>query len=217
MRLLCVAALVGAAAPPAWASPGLQDPANPIKPEPPPPPSPPDPIVGSTAMHGLESIQRHQGTHVNIALGGSITIGVGVDSSTGRAPTVAARIGHMATERVAFTAELANTTLRRRVTGTDGSLGPTRTNLGNNFLVGAQLFIGRVLWVRAGGGLGSFVIEQADDKFKILPSLSGVGGAGLDLVRFKRAAIGLEWMTIGMITRDGVITTTAFMLDVSIE
>lgn len=201
----------------AFAGSGLQDPAHPIKPEPPPPAPSPDPVVTSSAQHGLESGSRHQGLSLTLALGGGLTVGVSIDSSVGRGPSGSLRFAHMAGERWAFTAELATTTLLHQVKGTDMS-GSVRTDLGNNFLVGAQLYVNRVLWLRAGVGLGSFKIDEPDpNKDTILPGPSGVVGGGLDLVRFRRVAIGVEMMSLGMVNREGLLTTTSFMLDLTIE
>ncbi len=215
MQLASCALLVPALA---HADGGLQDPANPVKPEPPPAPSPPDPAVAGSSQHGLESGSRHQGLSITLAIGGGLTVGVGIDSSVGRGPSGSLRISHMAGERWAFAAEIANTTLLHRVTGTDSSGGKLRTDVGTNLLIGAQLYVNRVLWLRAGVGLGSFKIDEPDSMTaKTLSGPSGVAGGGLDLVRFRRAAIGVEMMSLGMLNRDGLLTTTAFMLDLTIE
>jgi hypothetical protein len=197
---------------------GLQDPAHPIPPAPPPPPSQPDPVVAASAQHGIESTSRHQGLSATLAIGGGLTVGVGIDSSVGRGPAGSLRIAHMAGERWAFTAEIANTTLLHRVKGTDSSSGDLRTDVGTNLLFGAQLYVNRVLWLRGGVGLGSFSIDEPDSMdTRILAGPSGVVGGGLDLVRFRRAAIGVEMMSIGMLNRDGLLTTTSFMVDLSVE
>lgn len=213
---VCVGVVVGPRF--ARADGGLQDPAHPITPAPPPPPSPPDPVVAGSAQHGIEPTARHQGLSVTLALGGGLTVGVGIDSSVGRGPSGSLRIAHMAGERWAFTAEVANTTLLHRVKGTESGSGELRTDVGANLLFGVQLYVNRVLWLRGGLGLGSFSIDEPDSMdAKILSGPSGVVGGGLDLVRFRRAAIGVEMMSLGMLNRDGLLTTTSFMLDLSIE
>lgn len=175
-------------------------------------------MVAGSAQHGLESSSRHQGLSVTLALGGGLTVGVGIDGSVGRGPSVSLRVAHMASERWAFTAELANTTLLHRVKGTDSSTGELRTDVGANALLGVQLYLNRVLWLRGGVGLGTFNSDTSDSMARrILSGPAGVGGGGLDLVRFRRAAIGVEMMSIGMVNREGLLTTTSFMLDLSIE
>jgi len=175
-------------------------------------------VVAASAQHGIESTSRHQGLSVTLAIGGGLTVGVGIDSSVGRGPSGSLRIAHMAGERWAFVAELANTTLLHRVKGTDASSGELRTDVGANVLVGPQLYVNRVLWLRAGVGLGSFNIDEPDSMAtKILSGPSGVVGGGLDLVRFRRMALGVEVMSLGMLNREGVLTTTSFMVDLSIE
>ncbi len=216
MKLVCVALVALAAN--AHADGGLQDPAHPIPPPPPPTPSPPDPVVTSSAQHSIESASRQQGFSVTLAFGGGLTVGVGIDCSVGRGPSGSLRFAHMAGERWAFTAEIANTTLLHQVKGTDSSGGTIRTDVGSNLLLGVQLYVNRVLWLRGGVGLGSFQIDDPDSmKTKILGGPSGVAGGGLDLVRFRRVAIGVEMMSLGMLNRDGLLTTTAFMLDFTIE
>jgi len=192
---------------------GLQDPASPIAPPPPPPPSRPDPVVSASSMHGVESASRHRGFNFTLALGGGLTVGVGIDGSIGRGPSGSARFAHMAGERWAFTAELANITLLRKA-GMDAEI---RTDQGNNLLFGLQLHVNRVLWLRAGGGIGGFKIDDGSATGKLLAGPAGVAGGGFDVIRFKRVALGIEMMALGMVNRDGLLTTTAFMLDLSIE
>lgn len=196
---------------------GLQDPAHPIPPPPPPPPSKPDPVVDRSAMHGVESSERHQGLNVTLALGGGLTIPLGSDRSLGRGPLGSLRLAHMAGDHWAFTAELANITLLHRVEGSMQS-GTTLTDLGNNFLVGVQIYVNRALWIRGGVGLGGFQPDEPGSMTKkILSGPSGVVGGGFDIVRFRRAAIGVEMMGLGMLNRDGMLATTAILLDLSIE
>lgn len=213
-----IAAVLFATVRVAAAQPGLQDPNHRIKPEPPPPPSPPDPVVNSSQQHGIESTSRHQGFSLTLAVGGGLVVGFGIDSSVGRGPSGSLRFAHMAGDRFAFTAEVANITLLHQVKGSDNSAGPTRTDLGNNFLVGLQLHVNRSLWIRGAGGVGSFQVDNPEPmKDRVLPGVSGVVGGGFDILRFRRASIGAEIMTLGMLNRDGLLTVTSFMLDFSIE
>jgi len=190
---------------------GLQDPANPIKPEPPPPPSPADPIVNASGAHGLESTSRHQGFNFTAALGGGLTIGIDIAGSVGRGPAGSFRFAHAASEKFAFTAELVSITLLRQIKGTDGTT-ETNTDQGSGALLGMQFYVNRTLWLRLATGISSM---QFDDATLVGPT--GLAGGGLDILRFRRAAIGVEMMSIGQINRDGLLTTTAFMLDLSIE
>jgi hypothetical protein len=197
---------------------GLQDPANPIKPAPPPPPAKPDPIVERAAAHGVEPKGRHQGFNFTAALGGGLTVGVGIDDSVGRGPSGSFRFANAASEHFAFVAEVVSVTMFHQVRGTDESAGPTRTDQGNAFLLGMQFYVNRSLWLRVGGGIGGFRFDEGPNVDPtILPGLGGVGGGGFDLVRWKKTAIGIEMMTFALATRDGLLTTTAFMLDFSIE
>ncbi|MBA2539475.1 MAG: hypothetical protein H0V17_07570 [Deltaproteobacteria bacterium] len=190
---------------------GLQDPANRIQPEPPPPPSPADPIVDHAASHGLESTSRHQGFNFTAALGGGLTVGIDISGSVGRGPAGSFRFAHTASEQLAFTAELISVTLIRQIKGTDGS-NRTETDQGSGLLLGTQFYVNRSLWLRLAAGISSM---KFDDNTLVGPT--GLAGGGVDILRFRRVAIGVEMMSIGQINRDGLLTTTAFMLDVSIE
>lgn len=198
--------------------PGLQDPANPIKPEPPPAPSAPDPISERAGEHGLESTDRHNGLNFTAAIGGGVTVGIGIESAVGRGPSGSFRLASVAAPRLAFVAELTTVTMLRQSKGINGMLGGTRTDQANNLLFGIQLYANRLLWVRTGVGVGGFVIDQGKGVDpKVLAGPAGVVGGGFDLWRRRRVAIGVEIMTVGMLNRDGLLTTTGFMLDLSIE
>lgn len=190
---------------------GLQDPANRIKPAPPPPPSPADPIVDSAASHGLESSSRHQGFNFTAAIGGGLTVGIDIGGSVGRGPAGSFRFAHAASDKLAFTAELISVTLIRQIKGTDGSK-QTETDQGNGVLIGTQFYVNRSLWLRLAAGISSMKFSD-----NTLVGPTGLAGGGFDILRFRRAAIGVEMMSIGQINRDGLLTTTAFMLDLSIE
>jgi hypothetical protein len=183
-----------------------------IKPEPPPPPSPPDPIVEDARNSNLESTSRHQGFSLTLAGGGGFTVGFGIDNSVGRGPSGSLRFAHMAGERFAFTAELATVTLLHQAAGTSDN-GEILQDQDTNLLVGLQFHANRTLWVRIAGGIGDYRPAKGGN----LAGPSGLFGGGLDVYRFRRAAIGLEMMSIGLITRDGLLTSTAFMLALNIE
>jgi hypothetical protein len=46
---------------------------------------------------------------------------------------------------------------------------------------------------------------------------AGVVGVGVDILRRRRLSFGLEYMSIGMINRDGFLSSNAFMVDLAIE
>jgi hypothetical protein len=203
------------------ASPALAETPLPPKkkqPDPPPPPSPPDPIVSDAQNANLESTARHRGFSLTLAAGGAFTVGLGIDNSVGRGGGGSLRFGHVAGARYGFTAELATLQLLHRVEGTDDS-GDLLRDQAANLLVGIQFYLKGALWLRLAGGFGGY--DTADPPggkpTKPLVGPSGILGAGFDIVRTRRLSIGLEYMSLGMINRDGLLSGNAFMLDVSLE
>ncbi len=178
---------------------------------------PPDPAAVAAADANLESTARHQGLSFTAALGGGLTLGIGIDDSVGRGGAGSFRLGIAATPKTVITLELAVVALFHAVKTTGETT--TRTNKDTNFMLGAQYFVNAALWVRGAVGLGVYRAEavgaSADDVRLIGPA--GVFGVGLDFVRWRRAAIGLELMSIGMLNREGLLSSNGFMLNLSID
>jgi hypothetical protein len=178
----------------------------------------PDPAVAAAGEANLESTARHEGLDLTLALGGGLTLGIGIADSVGRGGAGSLRIGHAATPRSVLTLELAGVALFHAVKTTTGET-TTRTNNDSNLLIGAQYFVHPALWLRVAVGFGIYRAEavgpSADDVRLMGPS--GAVGAGFDLVRWRRAAIGLEMISIGMINREGLLSSNGFMLDVSVD
>lgn len=211
-RLALVAVLAGAV--PAFAETPLPPPASVQKkkqPDPPPPPSPPDPIVDTAKNANLESTDRHQGINVTLGVGGGFTIGFGVDNAVGRGATGNLRIATVASDKFAFTAEAIVLTLLHQV---DAMNAPIKQDRDANLLIGFQYYVNPTLWVRLAGGLGVFKIA---DTPKAFAGPAGLAGGGVDIVRGKRFALGLEFLSIGMINRDGVLSSNAFLLALNFE
>jgi hypothetical protein len=203
------------------ASPALAETPLPPKkktPDPPPPPSPPDPIVTDAQNANLESTARHRGMSLTLAAGGAFTVGVGIDNAVGRGGGGSLRFAGAAGNRFAFTAELATLQLLHRVEGTDQS-GELLRDQAANVLLGIQFYLKGALWLRLAGGFGGY--DTADPpggkRTKPLVGPTGVVGAGFDIVRTRRLSVGLEYMSLGMINRDGILSGNVFMLDVSLE
>jgi len=178
----------------------------------------PDPAVAAAGEANLEPTERHQGLSFALALGGGFTLGFGIDDSVGRGGAGSLRLGQAATPRSAITLEVAAAALFHAVKTTSGET-TTRTNNDSNLLVGAQYFLGPGLWLRAAVGFGVYrarsVGPSADDVTLFGPS--GVVGAGVDLVRRHRTAIGFELMSIGMLNREGLLSSNGFMLNLSVD
>ncbi len=179
------------------------------EPDPPPPPSPPDPIVDAAADANLEPTDRHQGLNFTAALGAGFTVGIGIDNSVGRGPSASFRLASMARPRIALTAEIASVTLLHR----QASMGPIERDQDSNLLIGAQFYAKSSLWVRIAAGVGVYTPSGGST----LAGPAGVVGVGVDILRRRRLSFGLEYMSIGMINRDGFLSSNAFMVDLAIE
>jgi hypothetical protein len=199
----------------ATASPALAETPLPPKkkrPDPPPPPSPPDPIVDQAKNGNLESINRHQGINVTVALGGGFTVGFGIDNAVGRGPSGTLRIATVASDKLAFTAEAITLTLLHRVEATMDA--PLKRDQDSNLLLGLQYYVNPTLWLRVAGGLGGY---QVADTPKALVGPAGLASGGVDVVRGKRWAVGLEFVSIAMLNRDGLLSSNAFLLALNFE
>ncbi|HEU0032093.1 MAG TPA: hypothetical protein VFQ53_15775 [Kofleriaceae bacterium] len=176
----------------------------------------PDPAAERAGDANLESTSRRSGRNFTAALGGGLTLGFGIEDSVGRGGSASFRLGQVATERSVLTLEIAGVASFHKVNAEGAEL---KRNDDTNFLVGAQRWINPALWVRIAVGLGVYkgddVGPDLDDVTLVGPA--GLFGAGFDLVRTRRLAFGIEMMSIGMINRDGLLASNAFMLDLSIE
>ncbi len=175
----------------------------------------PDPAATAAGDANLESTARRKGMSVTFAAGGGLTFGLGIADSVGRGGAAALRLGHVATPRTVLTLELVGVALFHAVQTTSG-MTERRTNRDSNLLVGGQYFVNSALWVRGAVGLGVYRADSvADDTTLIGPA--GALGAGVDVLRWKRVALGLEIMSIGMLNKDGVLSSNAVMLNASVE
>jgi len=179
------------------------------EPDPPPPPSPPDPIVDTAADANLEPTERHQGLNFTAALGAGFTVGIGIGDSVGRGPSASFRLASIARPRVALTAEIASVTLLHR----KAAMGSIERDQDSNLLLGAQFYAKSSLWVRIAAGLGVYQPSGGST----LAGPAGLLGVGFDIVRRRRLSFGAEYMSIGMINRDGFLSSNAFMIDLAVE
>ena len=181
---------------------------------------PPDPAAVRAGEANLESNAPRQGLVFTFAFGGGVTLGFGVNDSTGTGGSAVIRLAHVATPRSLVTLEIAGSGLLHQVKA--GSETSTYVNQVSNFLVGFQGYANPALWFRLAGGLGRYHGEQVllnamkrGDINLAGPALSA--GAGVDFVRLKRVRIGFEIMGTGMINREGVLASGGFMLGISID
>jgi hypothetical protein len=138
------------------------------------------------------------------ALGGGMIISQG---KTANVPTLDLRLGHVANASTVVTVELVGGTYAHKTTGThiDGE---------GNLLVGAQVYIAPSVWLRGAGGLGVHTTED-DMGRKTGSGLSGLGGAGIDLVRWHYAVLGIEGFYSGTFAKGGYVSLGGLALGLS--
>jgi hypothetical protein len=143
----------------------------------------------------LESIAPRDGMTYAGSIGGGMIISQGKSAAV---PTLDLRLGHVATPTTIITLELVGGTYAHKLAMTGGTLIDTQTSL----LVGAQVYIAPSVWVRGGVGLGS---HNTDDGTGLAPhgGLSGIFGAGVDLVRWHYWVLGLEGFVNGTFAKGG--------------
>lgn len=181
-----------------------------------PPPEPkPDPSAVEAGDANLESTERRQGLNVTLALGGGMTLGFGIEGSVGRGGSGSFRIGERATTHTVITLEAAGVALFHAVKTTSG-MSELKTNKDSNILLGGQYFVNSALWVRGAVGFGVYKTQEIGDGITLVGPAVAVG-AGFDLARWRRIGVGLEVMSISMMNRDGVLSSSGFMLDLSVD
>jgi hypothetical protein len=150
-------------------------------------------VTGSEA--NLESIAPRDGMTYAGSLGGGMIISQG---KTAPVPTLDLRLGRVATATTIITLELVGGTYTHKLSTTGATLLDTQTSL----LVGAQVYIAPSVWVRGGAGVGS---HNTDDGTGLTPhgGLTGIGGAGVDLVRWHQVVLALEGFYNGTFAKGG--------------
>jgi hypothetical protein len=227
-------------APPPPASPldrGSVGGLNPLAAEP-----PPDPSAVEAGDSNLESISRRKGRNLTFALGGGRTIGFGVADAVGTGGSVSLRLAQVASASTLITVELGGVVLVHEVKKVDDFTTCAThldqiTNQDTNVAVGAQFYINRSLWIRGATGFGIYhgndiaptggmKVNCPDGTMPTLPTgykqlklagPVGIAGVGLELAQFKRWSLGIEIMSIGMLNREGLLSSTGVMIDAIIE
>jgi hypothetical protein len=171
-------------------------------------PAEPDPAVAYAADANLESTANRQGLTFAASIGVGLTVGFGIDGSTGRGGSLDLRLGHVATPRTVITFELGTTIALHK----PAMNAATDTNTDTNLLAGAQYYVNPSLWLRFAGGLGVYQangVRRSDgmlgDVQQVGPAV--LGGVGLDLARFKWAVLGVEIGTSAMINSGVLIAS----------
>jgi hypothetical protein len=157
----------------------------------------------------LESKEPRKGFSFAGSIGGDIMIGG--DIGVGRGPALSLRLGHVATRKVNVTFELTFTSGLHKAATTSDTLTDTNVAL----FAGAQRYTSRSFWVRTAGGLTLLIQNAMNDGTgadKPIAGLGGLGGAGLDFVRWGYLVFGAEAYGLGSVSRDGVKVELAFAL-----
>jgi len=188
----------------------------------------PDPAVQAGEAN-LESTAQRKGLVFTFGVGGGITLGFGVNDSTGTGGAAVLRLAHVATPRALVTLEIAGSGLLHQVQEGMAPNDVTKTyvNQVTNFLVGGQFYANPALWFRIAGGFGRYLGDevllesrpgtpQRRGDLK-LAGPAGSVGAGVDFVRLKRVRLGAEIMATGMINREGLLSSGGFMFAISVD
>jgi hypothetical protein len=183
-----------------------------------------DPAAIEAADANLESVEARRGMVFTLGIGGGFTFGLGMDDSTGTGGSGLLRVGRVASRQSVVGVELTGVAHFSNVV-----LGPLDMTTNERYrrdstaiLAFGQYYFGPVLWLRAGLGFGRYAGEELTgllehrDRVRLV-ALAGSAGAGLDLVRLKRFRAGIEIITTGYLTRDGILSANAFMLDFTID
>jgi len=180
----------------------------------------PDPAVGEP---NLESQAYRKDYVFTLAIGAALTLGFGVNDSTGTGGAGTLRLAHVATPRSLILLEIVGNALFHSVNeGGMGGKSTLYTNQLTYFMLGAQAYANPALWFRISGGFGRYLgdnvllesepgqpMERGD--LRLAGPALGVG-AGVDVFRFKRFRISAELQGNGMVTREGLLTSGGFLI-----
>lgn len=185
----------------------------------------PDPTAAAAGEANLESIAPRQGLVFTFAAGGGVTLGFGVNDSTGTGGSAILRLAHVAGPRSLVTLEIAGSGLLHQVQ--EGMETKTYVNQVTNVLVGGQFYANPALWFRLAGGFGRYfgdnvTLEAPPNQPRKIGDLRLAGpavsvGAGIDFVRLKRVRLGVELDATGMINREGLLSSGGFLFALSVD
>jgi hypothetical protein len=177
----------------------------------------PDPAVQDAADANLETTESRRGLTFTVQLGGGLTVGFGINDSVGRGGSISLRLGSVATRRTVITFELTATASLHKA----ATMSSTEANTNVNLMTGAQYYVNRSLWLRASGGVGVYTrrdVKGAGGNEDItLVGPAALGGLGVEILRFRWAALGFEFGTSMMVNRDGVLIASGAGLDLTFD
>lgn len=185
----------------------------------------PDPAALDVGEANLESLATRKGLIFTLALGGSVSVGLGMKNATARGGAFTLRIAHVASPRTVLAVEIVGSALFFSV-----SKASYRTDA-QSFMVAGQLYVNPALWLRGAVGIGRYageelkldvmVGDQLEEKvFRDrvrLAGPAGSAGAGIDVLRYKRLRASLEVCSTAMLNRDGILSSNAFLIGLSLD
>lgn len=177
-----------------------------------------EPALASVGDANLEPTRPQRDVQVTLAIGGSINFGIGVEDVGGNGGSGSLRVARRMTPSWMATLEIAGAAVLHKI---EADKSETYTNNSNGFMVGFQYYVNRAFWIRGASGIGGYVARQTrldgmnavDDT---LFGLASLGGGGIEFVRRKHFAVGVELFVLNQINRLGAITSGAILLDVSV-
>lgn len=191
--------------------------------------SKPDPAAVQAGEANLESQATRKGFVFTIAGGGGVTLGFGVNDSTGTGGAALVRLAHVATPRTLVTLEIVGAGLLHQVQEGMGPDAETKTyvNQVTNFLLGAQIYVNPALSFRIAGGFGRYkgdhvTLESEPGQPRRIGDIKLAGpamsfGAGVDFVRLKRVRLGFEIVATGMLNREGLLSSGGGLFAITID
>lgn len=156
---------------------------------------PPDPrAVEAGEQANLVSDAPRSGTVLAFGLGGDLMLGgngsAAGDVGVGDGVALSFRVGHVATRDTVITFELA---YGSRLHGSNLKGAPVLRDDDVNLMAGALVYVAPRIWFRGAGGL-SLITFDASGTSNIKPhgGVAGLGGVGIDLVRWRKLVLGIE-------------------------
>jgi hypothetical protein len=164
---------------------------------------PPDPdVVEAADEANLVSIAPRHGVTGTLAVGGSLTLGLGVSNAVGKGGALSARLGAVATPTTVITFEIVGG-------GFAHELGNSGVELSNAIVLaaGMQHYASptSALFFRLAGGLGTFTRDMPAH----VSGLAGVAGVGADVARLRFVTLDVEFFLTSMLVSGGMVTTGA--------
>jgi hypothetical protein len=169
-----------------------------------------DPTAAAAADEAnLESNAPRAGMTFSVAIGAGITMGDGV----GRGPALSFRVGHVATPSTVLTLELTGGSLLHEESAPMGN-GPILHNDFIGLMAGGLYYVSGSFWIRGASGLATYTIDTGSGTTnKAHLGITGVGGLGLDFVRWHYLVLGIETFSqVAIVGTRGLMLNTGLCL-----